>query len=206
MHYSLKDLTAHSAPWDLSWWVSLERGQDSEEEKAETRSFVQVSVAPCPLCVLANNGFTCWITEHSTWWRMSSSIQPHRFAQPTLYSLPTQATSFFPHYSEQRGKEIPPQYQHRESQRKLIDHCQWAEDIFTCPGVQRRGLEFALGQPGWSLLSITFLQRLAMDRNMHPSEHWKIPEERGTRALPASSGPQGGSPLFQATLVHGQPH
>lgn len=28
------------------------------------------------------------------------------------------------------GKNILPHYQHRESQRKLTGHCQWAEDVF----------------------------------------------------------------------------
>lgn len=95
MHCSLKDLTAHSAPWDLSWWVPLEQGQDSEEEKAETRQFSWVSVACCLLCVLANSCFHAGLqnTAHDGVWPHLSSLMG--LLNPLfILSLPKQLLPF----------------------------------------------------------------------------------------------------------------
>lgn len=131
-------------------------------------------------------------------------IYPTSWVCPThsILSLPKQLLPF-PLFRVGWKKIIPPHNQHRDPQRKLTGHCQWAEDIFTCPRVQRRDLEFALWQPGSSLLSIAFYRGWQWTESCthRGTESKPSPEEQGTRALSASSGLQGGKPLFQATLI-----
>lgn len=145
-----------------------------------------------------------FITEHSTWWHVSS-VQPHGFTQSMLYSLSTQTTSSCPTVQSGLCKKVTPHYQHRGLRGNLQVT---ANRLKTFSAVRRTkyGFGICLGETKLIFAAKCFLQRSAMDRNPSGTESKPSDEESNTRALPASSGPQGGNPLYQATLIHGQPN
>lgn len=204
MHCLLKNLTAHSPPWDLSWWVPLEQDKDSEEEEAETRPFSWVSVGHCLLWILANNCFHAGL-QH---------LMAHVLIYPTsrfcpTYSLfsPYPSNFFLFHYSEGGWKK---RSLLTVSTGSLGENLQLiANGLKTFSPIQEykeRAWSLPYGNQADFCCQLLFTE-VGNGQKHAPSGHWKQTlswGERGTRALPASSGPQRGNPLFQATLIHGK--
>lgn len=99
-------------------------------KKKQGNFFPQVFVAHCLLCILATNCLHVGLQNQAC-----DGTCPHLsnlmgFSSPlSILSLPKQLLPF-PLFRAGWEKNILPHYQHRESQRKLTSHCQWAEDVF----------------------------------------------------------------------------
>lgn len=196
-HYLLKELTAHSSLWDLSWWVPLEQDKDSEEE-AETRPFSWVSVGHCLLWILANNCFHAGL-QH---------LMAHVLIYPTsqvcpTYSLfsPYPSNFFLFHYSEGGGKKDPSSLSAQGVSEKTYSSLSMGWRHFHPSRSTKKG-------PGF-LLSIAFYRSWQWTETCthQGTESKPSPEERGAPGLclPAQ-GHRGEIPFFQATLIHGKPN